>query len=119
MGECNPPDFYAETPRRARKSRRCDECRSEIAAGERYCALFGVWYGDPESYSLCTPCHDAHSAYYALTGCCAWFGGLLEEIEEYCAGVPVRSADDLPPPLAAFARKLDLKRFRRPLLAGA
>ena len=50
------PDCSREQWRKARKAHTCCECHLEIAPGDRYQYISGVWDGRPEAFKTCAPC---------------------------------------------------------------
>jgi hypothetical protein len=64
-------DFYSEHERRAAKTYRCDECRTEILPGTRYVSWFQIFDGDAFGGHLCTFCRDLRAeAWIAFD----WYG---------------------------------------------
>ena len=52
------PTACSEQRRRARKAHRCCECGREIASGDLYEYISGIWDGQPASYKTCVACAD-------------------------------------------------------------
>lgn len=52
------PSAYSEQRRRARKAHRCCECGREIAAGEVYEYISGIWDTRPASFKRCLMCAE-------------------------------------------------------------
>ena len=52
----DPPTMYARSIVRARKQRRCGECRRMIGPGEKYHRTAGVWDGTVGVHVHCAHC---------------------------------------------------------------
>lgn len=83
------PDVWNETLRRARKAHVCYECRGDIAVGEHYVYISGVWEGRGESFHWCRGCNawkDAlEEALRTSDVCVCWqLGSLWEAIRYFC-----------------------------------
>ena len=82
----DPPSFYREERRKARKVHTCEECGRQIEAGERYRFVSGMWNGHVGEHKACAHCDAAqrllvkHCDGYML-GCLR--EELAEHIEEY------------------------------------
>lgn len=61
MCDCGDgPSTYRQTRPRARKDHTCCECKGEIAAGETYRLLWGVWDGEAKTFKTCNDCLELH-----------------------------------------------------------
>jgi len=58
------PDCFRETNPIARKSHRCCECDREIAPGEKYERVDGIWEGYPRSYKTCIDCASVRNSLF-------------------------------------------------------
>lgn len=65
--------------RTARKAHRCCECHRDIAPGDRYEEITGVWDGRPDRFRTCVSCKFLRDT-YCPDG--TMYGGLFEQIEE-------------------------------------
>ena len=54
----DPPTVYSRSVHRSRKPRKCCECWTPIAIGDRYENVFGVWDGEARSFATCIPCSE-------------------------------------------------------------
>ena len=61
-------DFYTITRPRAQKAYRCEECRGDIPAGERYARHSGKQEGYVFTVTICLRCHGMRSAAWELPG---------------------------------------------------
>jgi hypothetical protein len=77
----NPPSAYWETSPRARKARKCYECRGAITIGMRYRGIAGIWDREFDNFSLCMQCARLHEYMREIDRPCC-FGQLQENIEE-------------------------------------
>lgn len=70
FGESEPPAFYDQRTRRARKPHVCDSCDGRIASGERYhLESFVGDRGDrPEAQKMCHACFEARQAFSEAHG---------------------------------------------------
>ena len=76
------PQAYKEVIRKARKEHWCCECRQEIAVGEVYEYVSGIWDGEPRSYKTCLSCAQLRSEFAGVYERCIPFTLLREEITE-------------------------------------
>lgn len=54
----NGPSVFREKRTKARKVHKCSECEGEIAVGEVYRNIFGVWDGEYNVFKICEPCEQ-------------------------------------------------------------
>jgi hypothetical protein len=82
--DADVPEFYNADWVRARKPHRCDDCRREIAKGERYHRISGKWDGYVRSFANCWQCEFAREVLFhnSECDCPAAFGELREELNE-------------------------------------
>jgi hypothetical protein len=84
---------------KARKSHVCNECGREIAVGEKYEYVFGVWEGDPGVYKTCSDCLSARSVFFCggtwLYG--QIWGLIYEALQESLDYIMLGQFDDLTP----------------------
>lgn len=52
------PEVYREKMRTARKPHTCCECQRQIAPGEKYQDVWGVWSGERKSFATCESCAE-------------------------------------------------------------
>ncbi len=57
------PSMFRATNPVARKRHECCECGEAIVPGETYERVFGVWWGDAESFTTCLPCATLRKQY--------------------------------------------------------
>ncbi len=75
-------EVYRESWVHARRHYRCDECRRDIAPGERHEYVFMVFEGDPSQWRTCAHCRVAQE--WLSIVCYTWLtGGLAYEMEEH------------------------------------
>lgn len=55
--DCDPPDFYSEYFRTARKQHTCCECSVAILPGDEYVACAGKWDGDMQVFKQHLVCY--------------------------------------------------------------
>jgi hypothetical protein len=68
--------------RRSKKARKCDECRRDIAIGERYWSAAGLFEGHWDASVVCNHCHVACE--WLKVNCGGWlFNGVFEDIEQH------------------------------------
>lgn len=76
------PEAFSINYPRARKKHRCCECREIIPAGVEYERVWGIWWGNMDTFKTCMICVEIRRDY----GGCAAYGHLREEIWN-CLGV--------------------------------
>jgi hypothetical protein len=86
----DPPEFYRERIRTARKTHICFECGKAVEPGTRYQHVAGKWDATVESFAFCLPCarlmaanveaHDAVGRVAETT-----LGGARDEVLECLA----------------------------------
>jgi hypothetical protein len=54
----DPPEFYNQSIRKARKPHKCAECSGAILPGEKYEYVFGKWDGYTDTHHTCERCYD-------------------------------------------------------------
>lgn len=92
-------DVYSERIRRAAKDHVCDACKETIRKGDRYCRVFIMWEGEPQSHVRCLRCDAMHEYLRTLSPGEMWPAERLdcgEEFEEHWGKEP-------PPEVAALA----------------
>lgn len=81
--DCERPEACTVETRRAAKLHRCCECRGEIALGQRYEHVSGIFDGRPFRDRTCMLCVDLRRLYEAAKGRdCVPYGALLEYLGE-------------------------------------
>lgn len=82
VGFDNPCQVVFESKvRRCRKPRRCCECGTMIAAGDRYHYFSGKWEDSGfDSFSTCLKCNDLRNR---CEFACAPFTQLAEDVSQY------------------------------------
>lgn len=88
MCDCFYPEVFSNRLVKARKPYKCCECGSDIAAGEKYHSIFGVWDHDPGSYRVCADCEVVREWLLKLdlpdADCClGTYGNLHCELVEF------------------------------------
>ncbi len=107
----DPPEFFTEAKRRARKEHRCDECYRPIAVGDRYQRVSGKWDGTIESFAICIPCQQYRAAFHVVEGCSPPLGAAREEARNCADGMP-EFVKDFRDALRAIRRKAGNVRRR-------
>lgn len=78
---------YLSFQRRARKSRRCNECAREIQPGETYRHSKGLFEGRWDSYTTCAHCQVAMA--WLVENCGGFMHyGVWEDFEEHISEYP-------------------------------
>ena len=80
----DPPEFYEEATRTARKLHECCECEQKIKPGQKYVHSAGAWQGQFATYRTCIPCARMRRDF------CAPFCGLRDIIWEKL-GIDIRT----------------------------
>lgn len=73
------PEFCLTVIRKARKPRRCEECRGVIAAGEQYEHVSGKWDGCLLTFDTCLRCLDLRTWVTNSVPCFCWAHGNLDD----------------------------------------
>jgi hypothetical protein len=83
MCDCDydPPQFFTETLRHARREYQCYECRRTIRRDELHEVVSGKWDGSFSVFRTCIPCVILWESVIQETKCCKIYGTLREEIE--------------------------------------
>ena len=68
-------DLYLKTDHVAKKTHRCSECGREIAPGERYERVFGVWEGRADVFKTCGHCLAMREFVSVHVPCFCWSHG--------------------------------------------
>lgn len=76
------PRAYSESHQRARIDHNCSECGCIIPPGARYHRFQGLWDGHWRTFKTCAGCETVRTAFRAVEGCAAPFGGLWEIVGE-------------------------------------
>ena len=72
------PRVYAAMQPIARKAHQCSECHGEIAPGERYERVFGVW-DNARTFKTCPRCCALREWVRAHVPCFCWAHGNVRE----------------------------------------
>jgi RNase P subunit RPR2 len=79
----DPPSFYHQEIRKARKAHKCDECTGMIAPGEKYEHVRGKWEGYVDTFNTCEACVDIRTWVKNSVPCLCWaHGNMLEGLRE-------------------------------------
>ena len=101
------PSVYSTTIHAARKKFRCEECRREIAPGEKYERTFGVWGGQAGTYRTCSHCRDARVWTNNNVPClCYTHGNVLNDCGMAIMEAKRRAPLETPGLLFGFGRRL-------------
>lgn len=104
------PSVYAVMQPTARKSHRCSECHGEIAPGERYERVFGVWDGHHDVFRTCPRCLALREWVKAHVPCFCWAHGNIREDAIETAREFGRQAPGLL--FGAYRREVAIRRGR-------
>lgn len=86
-----PPDFYCESIKKAKKEHVCFECRNIIKKKDSYIYVSGKWNGEMDSFKFCQKCwairdeiekHEMKEGCYGIEASVP-FGMLMEVIHYY------------------------------------
>lgn len=77
--DLDPPRFYREDIRKARKQHKCCECETVINPGDTYADIFGVW-DDADSFKQCQKCNELGSKLSQDNKCGYPLGQLNQEL---------------------------------------
>jgi hypothetical protein len=83
MCDCEMPEVFTLTKRKAKKRHRCCECRGWIEIGEKYEYTSGIWDGEPSDYKTCLGCAELRDELSKISQCCIPLTGLREELMNY------------------------------------
>ncbi len=98
-----PPSFFKEELRRARKVHICIECQREIQPGEKYEYAVGVWEGQFDQIKTCSDCLSIRKVMF----CEGWlYYGLIEDLKEHVWGVNGNISEDCLVLLTPSARSM-------------
>lgn len=79
----DPPSFYHQEIRKARKPHRCNECGTLILPGERYEHVRGKWEGYIDNLDTCERCLDIRQWVKNNVPCFCWaHGNMIEDAKE-------------------------------------
>ncbi len=82
--DCEYPDFFCDKWVKARKSRRCGECRRIIRQGSSYYRATGKWDGAVSTFVQCSRCVSIRlSLERKIPDCCVPFGAVKEHLRYY------------------------------------
>jgi hypothetical protein len=85
--DCESPEAFFQTARRARVQHRCCECGDLISVGEQYEYVSGVWDGRGASFKTCAQCAGVRKFYVADClphyECPPCFGDLWQDATDY------------------------------------
>lgn len=91
----DPPAFYKEEIRRARKPHKCDECGGTISVGEQYEHVWGKWEGYVAHIDTCERCRDIYQWTRNNVPCvCKVHGNLIEECEDAIDAATFRVSEE-------------------------
>lgn len=84
MNDCScdyeVPEFFTKETRKAKKRRRCTECRRFIQPGEAYEHVFGKWDGYVSAFETCSICLDIRQHTLSIIPCfCSSYGDLIRD----------------------------------------
>jgi hypothetical protein len=111
MGDCacvwvpdyDPAEIYWRKIRTARKPKNCEECRREIAPGERYEHVQMRYEDDWSSFATCLDCVSIRESFF----CDGWLhGSMLDDLAEHLYNVNGEVASKCISPLTPGARDL-------------
>ena len=82
IDDYDPPAFYHDEIRTARKAHVCVECGETVNPGDKYEHVVGKWEGDFNTYKTCEFCLKIRRDFFT----CGWiFGGMVENFYD-CHG---------------------------------
>lgn len=83
--DCVAPRAFSSEMRTARKIHYCVECGADVAPGQRYCYIWGIWDDAQSTYKICAGCDHLRAFLEArVVPHCICYGGLRYEFpEEY------------------------------------
>jgi len=74
----DPPEFFHQEERKARKAYKCEECRCDILPGEKYVYSAGKWEGTMDQFRWCLNCKRAQQEFVHNSECGCWAFGNLQ-----------------------------------------
>ena len=98
MCDCEMPDVFNESKRKAKKKHECCECSQTIFKGDHYFMLQGLWDGQWKNYKQCINCSEVGHKLTASTNGCYPLGDLIQELIN-CDGIENQNQDDDEPDL--------------------
>lgn len=108
----DPPEFYHQEVRRAKKEHRCSECGRSISPGESYEHVRGKWDGYVDTFKTCPRCLALKAWVQARVPCLCWAHGNI--IEDAIEGAR-EYAHEAPGLLfGAYRRQIAIRRQRKP-----
>lgn len=103
----DPPHFYNNVRRKARKQYLCEECRGPILPGEAYECVTGKWDYGVETFRTCDRCVDLRTWTKNNVPCLCWaHGNLHEDCRETVNDAASRARDETLGLRFGFLRRL-------------
>lgn len=107
----DPPEFYHQETRRAKKEHHCSECAREIEPGEAYEHVRGKWDGRVDTFKTCPRCLALREWVRAHVPCFCWaHGNIIEDAIETARGYAHEAPGLL---FGAYRRQVAIRRQRK------
>ena len=109
----DPPSFYSQFLRTARKAHKCEECSGSILPGEKYEYVAGMWDGYFNDFKTCERCVDLRTWTKNNVPCLCWsHGNTIEDCREAVEEASYRAPEETAGLRFGFLRrKVQIDKF--------